>query len=440
PGDGAMGRWGDGATSLAHDTATGRRGEMATYPAPRHPAPDTRPLTPDPQPPRGGPARNGFGGSKPLAGHPPTTVGEPRRTDDEYEEASTSAPVVVAVGGWSPNPRYTFRTFVVGSSNNLVHAAARSVAAEPGRSYNPLFIYGGVGLGKTHLLHAIAHEALQKGLAVRYCSTEQFTNELINAIREHRTEDFRNRYRAMDVLLVDDIQFIAGKESTQEEFFHTFNALHEASRQVVISSDRAPKSIPTLEARLRSRFEWGLIADIQPPDLETRTAILLAKAREARAEVGPEVLGFLAQRIQSNIRELEGALTRVVAFARLTNRPLTVETAASAIADLLTPAQRRYIDARQIVDAVGRYYKVSTDALRGKARDAKIVLPRQVAMYLMREETEASLLHIGRELGNRDHTTVLHGCTKIQTEIEANSQLRREVLAIRDLLYENARP
>ena len=338
-------------------------------------------------------------------------------------------------------PRYTFATFVVGPSNQLAHAAALSVAERPGQGYNPLFIYGGVGLGKTHLLHAIAHLTQAAGYRTLYVTSEAFTNDLIAAIRgSGRTEDFRRHYRDNDVLLVDDVQFIAGKEATQEEFFHTFNELHGAGRQVVLSSDRPPRAIPTLEDRLRSRFEWGLIADIQPPDLETRTAILQKKAAEQSVAFPPEVITFLAQRIQSNIRELEGSLNRVVAYARTTGRPLNPDTAAAALSDLMANPIRRFIGPPQVVEAVCRFYRVEPRSLRGRARDREVVVPRQVAMYLMREETEASLLEIGRELGGRDHSTVLHGINKVQAEIEADAQLRKDVLAIRELLYASARP
>jgi chromosomal replication initiator protein len=356
------------------------------------------------------------------------------------EDVSAPEPLARPADGWRPNPRYTFETFVVGSSNQLAHAAALAVAESPGGAYNPLFVYGGVGLGKTHLFHAIAHVVQAAGRRALYVTSETFTNEMIAAIRERRTEDFRARYRRTDVLLVDDVQFIAGKESTQEEFFHTFNALHSAGRQVVLSSDKPPRAIPTLEERLRSRFEWGLIADVQPPDLETRMAILQKKAIEQKVAIPPEVIAYLAQRIQSNIRELEGSLNRVVAHARLTNRALSVDAAQAALADLLVSQARRHISPAEVVAAVCRYYRVDPRAIRGKARDREVVLPRQVAMYLCREETDASLVEVGRELGGRDHSTVLHGANKIQAEVEANAQLRKEVLSIRELLYASGRP
>ena len=366
---------------------------------------------------------------------------EPAEMASADEEAdATFEPRASAAGDWTPNPRYTFETFVVGSSNQLAHAAALAVAESPGSTYNPFFVYGGVGLGKTHLFHAIAHVVHAAGRRALYVTSETFTNELIGAIRERRTEEFRARYRRTDVLLVDDVQFIAGKEATQEEFFHTFNALHGADRQVVLSSDKPPRAIPTLEERLRSRFEWGLIADIQPPDLETRTAILQKKALERKIAVPPEVIAFLAQRIQSNIRELEGSLNRVVAHAGLTGRALDVNAAQAALADLLASQARRHLSPTEVIGAVCRYYRVDPRAIRGKARDREVVVPRQVAMYLCREETGASLAEVGRELGGRDHSTVLHGANKIQAEVETSAQLRKEVLAIRALLYATTRP
>ncbi len=357
---------------------------------------------------------------------------------NEPESTPAPAPGPPSRSPWQPHPRYTFATFIVGPSNQIAHAAALAVAQRPAEAYNPLFIYGGVGLGKTHLLHAIGHVALSRGLRVLYVTSEDFTNDLIEAIRVRSTEEFRARYRTNDVLLVDDIQFLAGKEATQEEFFHTFNALHSANRQIVISSDRPPKAIAALEERLRSRFEWGLIADIQPPDFETRVAILRAKAEGQPVPVPPEVLDFLAQRIQRNIRELEGALNRVVAYAALKRLPLTVETAGAALRELLQAPARKRLTPAQVIEAVARYYRVDPRALRGKQRDRQIVRPRQVAMYLMREETEASLPEIGRELGGRDHTTVLHGWEKIKAEVEVDDELRKAVLAIREALYASA--
>jgi chromosomal replication initiator protein len=333
------------------------------------------------------------------------------------------------------NSRYVFDTFVVGPSNRLAHAACLAVAEKPASTYNPLFLYGGVGLGKTHLLHAIGHKCLASGLQVLYVSSEQFTNELINAIRSQDTEGFRDKYRSIDVLLIDDIQFIAGKESTQEEFFHTFNALHGNGKQIVMSSDRQPKSMVTLEERLRSRFEWGLIADIQPPDIETRTAILRAKAETQGVAAPGEVLDFIARQVHSNIRELEGALNRVLAHVRMTGGSLSVEAAGVALAGLVARPPSLTVD--EILLVVARYYNVSIDDITGRARNKEHVKPRQVAMYLCREEMQTTLPQIGELLGGRDHTTVMHGVEKIGREVEEDDNLRREIMAIREKLYNN---
>jgi chromosomal replication initiator protein len=332
------------------------------------------------------------------------------------------------------NPRYTFDSFVVGSGNRLAHAACLAAADNPAHAYNPLVIYGGVGLGKTHLLHAVGHVAQSRGLSVLYLSAEWFTNDLINAIRAQTTEAFRVKYRNIDVLLVDDVQFIAGKERTQEEFFHTFNTLHGANRQIVISSDRPPKALAALEERLRSRFNWGLIADLQPPDLETRIAILRNKAEAAGFRVPAEVLAYVAHQVPNNVRELEGALNCVLAHARLMHAPLTLEMAQAALARLFgAPAD---LSPQQILDAVARHYKVSAEQLTGPSRARAVSVPRQLAMYLIRRETGASLPAIGELLGGRDHTTIMHGCAKIETQIEADEALRRDWLAIKGKLSE----
>jgi len=333
------------------------------------------------------------------------------------------------------NSKYTFSTFVVGPSNRLAHAAALAVAENPARSYNPLFIYGGVGLGKTHLMHALGHACQDKGLRVLYASSEKFTNELINSIRNHNTEDFRNKYRTIDVLLLDDIHFIAGKESTQEEFFHTFNALHAANKQIVISSDRAPKAILTLEERLCSRFEGGLIADIQPPDLETRIAILRFKRESLIMPVPDQVIEYIAHKFLSNVRELEGALNRVVAEAMSERQPLTVESAVVAVQDMLINQKKCTPEA--VIEAVADFYSMAPEDLKGRSRNKKVVKPRQIAMYLARQETQVSLPQIGKALGGRDHTTVLFGLQKISDQIERDEILRREILAIRKMLHNN---
>ncbi len=338
--------------------------------------------------------------------------------EDTAPAQAPSAPVR-APEGLPLSPKYTFDTFVIGSGNRFAHAAAMAVAEAPARAYNPLFIYGGVGLGKTHLLQAIGHHVIHsKHLhRVAYISSEKFTNELINAIRDDRTLEFRTKYRSVDVLLIDDIQFLAGKERTQEEFFHTFNTLHEASRQIIITSDRPPKEIPTLEDRLRSRFEWGLIADIQPPDVETRIAILRKKAEMDGLSVPDEVAEFIAQRIQSNIRELEGALVRVVAYASLTRAPITVELAAEILKELLPASPNRPVTIQMIQKAAAEHFGLRVEEMRAKRRTKGIAFPRQVAMYLARELTDASLPRIGEEFGGRDHTTVMHACDRVKAAL-----------------------
>lgn len=330
------------------------------------------------------------------------------------------------------NPRYTFDTFVVGANNRLAHAAALAVAEKPARAYNPLFLYGGVGLGKTHLLHAIGNSCHARGLMVLYVSSEEFTNDLINAIRTHNTPAFREKYRSIDVLLIDDIQFIAGKESTQEEFFHTFNTLHGQDKQIIVSSDRPPKAMVTLEDRLRSRFEWGLTADVQAPDLETRIAILRYKAEKSSREVPSEILDLIARRVQSNIRELEGALNRIVAYADLSGVPLTLKLAEGALGDLLP--QTRSVPLERVVDVVARSFNLSAEKLTGRDRSKDVALPRQIAMYLLREETNASLPQIGAALGGRDHTTVMYAIEKIAEQIQNDRQFERNINQIKEQL------
>ncbi len=358
--------------------------------------------------------------------------------EDETETSDTapddaSTPSTTTSSNATVTPRYTFDNFVVGASNRLAHAACMAVADNPARAYNPLFLYGGVGLGKTHLLHAIGNSAHQQGLQVLYVSSEEFTNDLINAIRTHNTPAFRDRYRRIDVLLIDDIQFIAGKESTQEEFFHTFNTLHGQDKQIVISSDRPPKALVTLEERLRSRFEWGLTADIQPPDLETRIAILRSKAERNGKEVASTILETIARLVQSNIRELEGALTRVLAFSDLSGMPLTPSLVQTALADLLP--QRSGLVSDQVIAVVAREFGISVDDMCGRDRSREVALPRQVAMYLMREEANISLPQIGEALGGRDHTTVMYACDKVADMIERDDRLRRQIIQIRERLY-----
>ena len=334
------------------------------------------------------------------------------------------------------NPRYTFDNFVVGTSNRLAHAASLAVAERPAQAYNPLFLYGGVGLGKTHLLHAIGNTCAQRGLQVLYVSSEEFTNDLINAIRSHTTQAFREKYRRIDVLLIDDIQFIAGKESTQEEFFHTFNTLHGQNKQIVLSSDRPPKAMVTLEERLRSRFEWGLTADIQPPDFETRMAILRSKAERKGYSFPDEILAIIARRVQSNIRELEGAHTRIAAFADLSGLPVTQALVDTALADLLP--RRKEVKSDEVVRKVADVYGVTVERMLGRDRSREVALPRQIAMFLMREEANISLPQIGEALGGRDHTTVMYGCDKIADLLERDDRLRRQVVEIRDELHGKA--
>jgi len=333
----------------------------------------------------------------------------------------------------SLNPRYTFETYVVGSGNRLAHAACQAVAEKPARAYNPLFLYGGVGLGKTHLLHAIGNACHANGLNVLYVSSEEFTNDMINAIRTHTTQAFREKYRTADVLLVDDIQFIAGKESTQEEFFHTFNTLHGQDKQIIVSSDRPPKSLMTLEERLRSRFEWGLTADIQAPDLETRIAILRAKAERTGRSIPDEILDTIARRVQTNIRELEGALNRLIAFADLSGSSLTPSLVDVALADLLP--SRRNVSIEKVIEYVAYEWEITVDVLLGRDRSQKVVLPRQAAMYVMRKETDASLPQIGEVLGGRDHTTVMYAIQKITNDLSTNRDLEIHIRNVTNRLY-----
>lgn len=334
------------------------------------------------------------------------------------------------------NPKYTFDTFVIGSGNRFAHAASLAVAEAPAKAYNPFFIYGGVGLGKTHLMHAIGHYVLEHNpnAKVVYLSSEKFTNEFINSIRDNKTIDFRNKYRNVDVLLIDDIQFLAGKESTQEEFFHTFNTLHEESKQIVISSDRPPKEIPTLEDRLRSRFEWGLITDIAPPDLETRIAILRKKAKAEGLDIPNEVMLYIANQIDSNIRELEGALIRVVAYSSLVNQDISPELAATALKDIMPNPKQRTISILDIQNAVGEHYSIRLEDFTAKKRTKSIAYPRQVAMYLSRELTQFSLPKIGEEFGGRDHTTVIHAHEKISKMLKDDVQLQQDLKQIRSVL------
>ena len=337
------------------------------------------------------------------------------------------------------NPKYTFNSFVIGNSNRFAHAASLAVAEAPAKAYNPLFIYGGVGLGKTHLMHAIGHYILESNpnAKVVYVSSEKFTNELINAIKDDKNEEFRSKYRNVDVLLIDDIQFIAGKERTQEEFFHTFNALHDANKQIILSSDRPPKEIPTLEDRLRSRFEWGLIADIQVPDFETRMAILKKKADVENLNVANDVMGYIASKIKSNIRELEGALIRIIAYSSLTNREVSVDLATEALKDIISKKQGKHVTIDAIQDIVASYYNLRIEDLKSQRRTRSVAYPRQIAMYLSRKLTDMSLPKIGEEFGGRDHTTVIHAYEKISENLKTDDTLQHTVNNITKKLTQN---
>jgi chromosomal replication initiator protein len=341
------------------------------------------------------------------------------------------------VGQSELSEKFKFSSFVVGNNSRFAHAAAKAVADAPGETYNPLFLYGGVGLGKTHLMHAIGHDVRRRfpKKRVLYLTSEQFMNEVIASIQTARMSEFRVTYRTVDVLLIDDIQFLAGKDRTKEEFFHTFNALHEINKQIVISSDRPPKEIPTLEDRLRSRFEQGLLADIQSPDFETRLAILRSKLSANANLVSEAVLTFIAHKVQKNIRELEGALTRVLAFSAIHQRPVDEEEAARLLEDIIPAGNRRPLTIDRIQETVAEYYQVSVEDMKSKRRDKHIVFPRQVAMFVVREETPSSLPVIGQAFGGRDHTTALHSIEKIMNELKEDERLRYEVQSIRERLY-----
>ena len=363
-----------------------------------------------------------------VGGHPRVTI----VVDETAVAESAPAPMPTRAGGTGTaeglNPRYTFDAFVVGSSNQFAQAACQAVAELPSRAYNPLFIYGGVGLGKTHLLHAVGHQSVRlfPGMAVVYISSERFTNELINAIRYDRTAEFRARYRTIDLLLIDDIQFISGKERTQEEFFHTFNDLYESRKQIIVSSDCSPKEIPEIEERLRSRFEWGLIADIQPPDFETRVAILKKKAALERVRLTDDVAYLIASRIKSNIRELEGSLTRMIAFCALTGREMSVDLTQEVLGELWGE-EEKIITIEQIQRKVCDLFGIRLSDLKAKTRTKAIAFPRQIAMYLARQLTHASLAEVGRAFGGKDHTTVLHAVDKVQALLQEDPKLRRTI-------------
>ena len=354
--------------------------------------------------------------------------------DELQEENAINLPNDVGYGysNSTLNPKYTF---VVGNNNRFAHAAALAVAEAPATSYNPLFIYGGVGLGKTHLMHAIGNAILRKNknASILYVTSEKFTNQLINAIKDNTSAQFRDKYRNIDVLLIDDIQFIAGKERIQEEFFHTFNTLHESGKQIILSSDRPPKDIQLLEDRLKSRFEWGLIADISNPDYETRLAILRKKAQLDNIIIDDEILSNIANRIDSNIRELEGTLNKLIAKSSLTNSPITMEMAERAINDIVAQ-QEKVISAEFIQETVAKYFNINAKDLRGSKRSNDIAFPRQIAMYLCRNVAQMSLPQIGKDFGKRDHTTVMHACTKIENEIKENQNTKLIVESVKNIL------
>lgn len=356
--------------------------------------------------------------------------------EDEFN-SNPLPDLTMSYSNTSLNPKYTFDTFVVGNNNRFAHAAALAVAEAPASSYNPLFLYGGVGLGKTHLMHAIGNEILKnnKNSSILYVTSEKFTNQLINAIKDNKNEQFRNRYRNIDVLLIDDIQFIAGKERIQEEFFHTFNSLHESGKQIIISSDRPPKDIQLLEDRLKSRFEWGLIADISNPDYETRLAILRKKAQTDNIIVDDEILSNIATRVASNIRELEGVFNKLVAFSTLSHSPITMETAEKAINDI-SAQKEKVISADYIQEVVAKYFNITKRDLKGSKRSNDVAYPRQIAMYLCREIAQMSFPKIGEDFGKRDHTTVMHGYNKIEKELKENSNTKLIVESVKKIITE----
>jgi len=336
------------------------------------------------------------------------------------------------------NNKYQFNSFIVGKNNELAHAAGRAVAQKPGETYNPFFIYGGVGLGKTHLMQAIGHQSLQHNpnIKVLYTTCETFTNEFVQAIKSGNTKSFQDRYRSVDVLIIDDIHFIAGKTETQEQFFHTFNELHQNNKQIILSSDRAPASIPTIEARLRSRFSWGMIVDISQPDVETRTAILETKISEKNINLPEEIINYIALNIQSNVRELEGALNKVIAHFNLTQTKPNIENTKEILATLSSGNKKGIVTPKHILRTVSEYYDVAIEHILGASRKKGLVLPRQITMYLMREEINASFPTIGLEMGNRDHTTVMHACKKIINEIEKDEKLSQNISILRQRIYD----
>ncbi|MFH0891753.1 MAG: chromosomal replication initiator protein DnaA [Candidatus Falkowbacteria bacterium] len=344
----------------------------------------------------------------------------------------------VSINRFGLNARYTFDNFIVGKGNELAHAACQAVAANPGNAYNPLFIYGGVGLGKTHLLQAIGHEVVKNTDKILYATCEKFTNDYVQAVKSGQAKDFKDRYRNVDLLLIDDIQFMGGKDGTQEEFFHTFNELHQTNKQIILTSDRPPKSIPALEKRLLSRFEWGMIADITQPDIETRVAILEAKCKEKNYSLDSEVLYYIANNVQNNIRELEGALNRLIAFHEFNNSFPTIDTTKNILNSLIMNIQSKSVTGKDIIEAVSRFFDISNKEIIGKSRKKELVYPRQITMFLMRKEINNSYPTIGNELGGRDHTTAIHAYNKILKEVSDNEKTKQDIESIKQLIYSNA--
>ncbi len=354
---------------------------------------------------------------------------------EEKMAKKAAVPDMPPVNEFGLNPRYNFASFVIGKGNELAHAASLAVAQKPGNVYNPLFIYGGVGLGKTHLIQAIGHEMAKSGKKVLYVSCEKFTSDFIRSISNNRAEKFKDTYRSVDILLIDDIQFMAGKDGTQEQFFHTFNDLHQANKQIVITSDRPPKAIPALESRLVSRFEWGMIADISAPDLETRAAILRAKCQEKNFHLEDEAVSYVATNIQNNIRELEGALNKIIAYYQLNGMVPSLENVKKVLATLTTVQRKRSVTPKNIINIVAEFYDIGLEDLLGQCRKKDLALPRQIVMYLMREELKNSFPSIGLEIGNRDHTTAMHAHVKISREIESDEKINQDIKLIREKLY-----
>lgn len=356
----------------------------------------------------------------------------------EFEEAVQATPIEKRIFESNLNPKYTFDNFVIGNNNRLAHAVSISVAKLPAKSYNPFFLYGGVGVGKTHLMQAIGHETLKThpNLRVLYCTGESFTNEIIEAIQNRKTGSFRNKYRRIDVLLIDDIQFIAGRDTTQEEFFHTFNDLHSGGKQVVLSSDRPPKDIARLEERVRSRFEWGMVADIQNPDIDMREAILLSKCKEKNISLTPDILHYLAENVNSSIRDLEGSLTRLVTTSQLLGKPLDLELATQVILPQARPKTNKNVSPKEVIDVVCEYYSVKIADIKGARRSVDISRPRQIIMFLLRSELNLQYMGIARLLGGRDHSTIMHGVDKISKEVENNVDLSGQIGEIKSLIHQ----